>query len=104
MGEEVEEENCPESLEGDESGNCNDNDIESPEEGLVNVSEGREGEGLDQRGDFSTEDAENELPDAESELATTICAECAPVVQRMLENIERRVLQQLQESIVKSSQ
>ena len=35
--------------------------------------------------------------------ADTICAECAPVVRRMLANIPRRVFQRLQEEIVKSS-
>ena len=35
--------------------------------------------------------------------ADTICAECAPVVRRMLANIPRRVFQRLQQEIVKSS-
>ena len=69
---------------------------DSPEEGLGYSSEGREGGESDQSGDDTTnEDLENETPEAE--LATTICAQCAPAVQRLLANVERRVLQQLQE-------
>ena len=96
-----EEEDRPESLEGDGSGEGIV--TESPEEeGLVNSSEGRVAKRLDQRGDCPTEELENELPEVEAELATTICPECAPVLQRMVANIERRVLHQLQEYIVKS--
>ena len=76
--EEKGEEDCPESQREKES-----EDVESPEEeGLLNISEGRKG-------------LENESPEAEAE--ATICPECAPVVERMLANIERRILQQFQE-------
>ena len=83
--EEKGEEDCPESQREEES-----EDVESPEE---DISEGREG--LEPRGDCSTGGLENESPEAEAE--ATICPECAPVVERMLANITRRVLQQIQE-------
>ena len=89
--EEMGEEDCPKYQREEES-----EDVESPEEeDLLNISEGREG--LDSGGDCSTGGLENESPEAEAESGATICPECAPVVGRMLANIARRVLQQLQE-------
>ena len=64
--------------------------VEFPEDGVVKVSEGREG--FDIMGDGSTGELEN--GSAES---STVCPECAPIVERMLANITRRVLEQLQE-------
>ena len=87
------EEDSAETLNSDES--VDGIETDSPEEGLGHSSEGSEGGESDQSGDDTNEDLENETPEAE--LATTICAQCAPAVQRLLANVERRVLQQLQE-------
>ena len=87
------EEDSAETLNSDES--VNGIETDSPEEGLGHSSEGSEGGESDPSGDDTNEDLENETPEAE--LATTICAQCAPAVQRLLANVERRVLQQLQE-------
>ena len=64
--------------------------VEFPEEVVVKDSEGREG--FDPMGDGSTGELENGSAEA-----STVCPECAPIVERMLANILRRVLEQLQE-------
>ena len=71
--------------------------VKVPEEDLVNVSEGKEGS--DPMGNGSTGELEIGSAEAEPEpeLASTLCPECAPAVERMLANILRRVVEQLQE-------
>ena len=67
---------------------------------------GKSGQGEDAKDSLVTRRVSQEVKEDEGEkntLPETICAECVPVVQRLLANIERRVCQQLQESIVKSS-